>query len=127
MNNKTLTYFFGLAGSILWLATIFLREMSINNSIINFMLGIMPNLAATWVFIWFAELIFISKKYVFTMKRAIFSSGTVFVLALISEIIHDIYLNSPFDINDIVATIISIVLYLIVFCLKKNTIVEEQS
>lgn len=61
------------------------------------------------------------------MKRAIFSSGTVFVLALISEIIHDIYLNSPFDINDIVATIISIVLYLIVFCLKKNTIVEEQS
>ena len=117
MNKKTTTYFFGIIGIITWSITIFLREQSINNSIINFILGIMPNISATWFFIWMAE---------FTIKRAIFSSSIIFILALVSEIIHDIYLESPFDINDIIATILSIILYLIVFYFKKNTIIEDQ-
>lgn len=127
MGKKTLTYFFGITGAILWSITILLRELSINNAIINFILGIMPNIAATWMFIWLAEYMFNAKKYTFTMKRAVFSSGVVFILALVSEIIHDVYLESPFDINDIIATIMSIALYLIVFYFKKNAIVEEQS
>lgn len=126
MNKKTTTYFFGIIGIITWSITIFLREQSINNSIINFILGIMPNISATWFFILMAEFTLNIKKLNFTIKRAIFSSSIIFILALVSEIIHDIYLESPFDINDIIATILSIILYLIVFYFKKNTIIEDQ-
>ena len=126
MNKKTTTYFFGIIGIITWSITIFLREQSINNSIINFILGIMPNISATWFFIWMTEFTLNIKKLNFTIKRAIFSSSIIFILALVSEIIHDIYLESPFDINDIIATILSIILYLIVFYFKKNTIIEDQ-
>ncbi|MDU7453700.1 hypothetical protein [Clostridium saudiense] len=126
MNKKTTTYFFGIIGIITWSITIFLREQSINNSIINFILGIMPNISATWFFIWMDEFTLNIKKLNFTIKRAIFSSSIIFILALVSEIIHDIYLESPFDINDIIATILSIILYLIVFYFKKNTIIEDQ-
>ena len=120
MNRKTITSFFGIIGVITWCMTIFLRELSINNSILKFILGIMPNISATWFFISMAEIIFNIKKYKFSIKSAVFSSVAVFVLALISEIIHDLYLNSAFDINDIIATIVSIVLYLIVFYFKQN-------
>ena len=126
MNKKTTTYFFGIIGIITWSITIFLREQSINNSIINFILGIMPNISATWFFIWMDEFTLNIKKLNITIKRAIFSSSIIFILALVSEIIHDIYLESPFDINDIIATILSIILYLIVFYFKKNTIIEDQ-
>ena len=126
MNKKTTTYFLGIIGIITWSITIFLREQSINNSIINFILGIMPNISATWFFIWMDEFTLNIKKLNFTIKRAIFSSSIIFILALVSEIIHDIYLESPFDINDIIATILSIILYLIVFYFKKNTIIEDQ-
>ena len=126
MNKKTTTDFFGIIGIITWSITIFLREQSINNSIINFILGIMPNISATWFFIWMAEFTLNIKKLNFTIKRAIFSSSIIFILALVSEIIHDMYLESPFDINDIIATILSIILYLIVFYFKKNTIIEDQ-
>ena len=126
MNKKTTTYFFGIIGIITWSITIFLREQSINNSIINFILGIMPNISATWFFIWMDEFTLNIKKLNFTIKRAIFSSSIIFILALVSDIIHDIYLESPFDINDIIATILSIILYLIVFYFKKNTIIEDQ-
>ena len=126
MNKKTTTYYFGIIGIITWSITIFLREQSINNSIINFILGIMPNISATWFFIWMDEFTLNIKKLNFTIKRAIFSSSIIFILALVSEIIHDIYLESPFDINDIIATILSIILYLIVFYFKKNTIIEDQ-
>lgn len=125
MNKKTTTYFFGVIGVITWSMTIFLREQLINNSIINFVLGIMPNISATWFFIWMAEITFNIKKLNFTIKRAIFSSSVVFILALVSEIIHHLCLESPFDINDIIATILSIIIYLIVFYFKKNTIIEE--
>ena len=86
----------------------------------------MPNISATWFFIWMAEFTLNIKKLNFTIKRAIFSSSIIFILALVSEIIHDMYLESPFDINDIIATILSIILYLIVFYFKKNTIIEDQ-
>lgn len=68
MGKTTLTYFFWVTGAILWCATIFLRDMSINNAIVNFILGIMPNIGAAWVFIWLAECIFNAKKYGFVLK-----------------------------------------------------------
>ena len=80
MNKKTTTYFFGIIGIITWSITIFLREQSINNSIINFILGIMPNISATWFFIWMAEFTLNIKKLNFTIKRAIFSSSIIFIL-----------------------------------------------
>ena len=124
MSKRTPTCFLGALGAVAWSITILLREQSINNLFLNFVLGIMPNISATWVFICIAEIIYNSKKYKFTNERAIFSSILVFIFALLSEIIHELYLNSPFDNNDIIATIVAILIYLIVFYFKKNTVVE---
>ena len=65
MKKITITLVFGLIGVILWNVTNILRTTSlINIDILRFILGIMPNIAACWVFIWVGELIItkINKK-----------------------------------------------------------------
>lgn len=118
----TFTAILGLIANILWLSTLFLRNVPNNNDFIVFILGIMPNITAPFVFLWFAEYITNSAKKDFSFKIASISSVSIFVLGLISEIIHDKFLNSPFDINDIIATIVVLIIYLIFTYLvdKKN-------
>lgn len=121
MKKYTLTSIFGIIGIITWIATILLREIQINNVYISFILGIMSNISATWLFIWFGEVILNRKNIYFNFKIASSVSILILIFAIISEIIHDMYLNSPFDIYDIIATTISIAIYLIFFCYSKNT------
>ena len=43
-------------GGFSWTIAYLLRETAINNiEQVNFILGVMPNIAATWFFIWMAE------------------------------------------------------------------------
>jgi len=48
----------------------------------------------------------------FTFKVATTLSVVIFLLAVVSEMVHDVFLDSPFDKNDIIATILAIVVYL---------------
>lgn len=115
MTKFTTTYIIGVIGIVTWALTIFLRgtQLSTVNSI-AFILGVMPNISATWLFIWIAEFICEKLSKVFTFKISIISCGTILILAFISEIVHVLFLNSPFDVNDMIATICAIAVYFIV-------------
>ena len=120
MKKITITLVFGLIGVILWNVTNILRTTSlINIDILRFILGIMPNIAACWVFIWVGELIITKINNNYNSIFASIVSGIVFLLAIISEFIHDKFLNSPFDIDDIIATILAIAVYLVSFYFYK--------
>ena len=114
MKNITTSKILGLIGALLWTATLFLRDITfLNSQIWNFLLGIMPNIAAPLVITFLIEvsyLEFFKKK--FTTKIYFIVSIIIFVLALASEIVHDLFLNSPFDINDIMATTAVLLIYL---------------
>lgn len=115
MKKYTVTSVFGIIGIISWAITILLRETNlINIDIINFKLGVMPNIGAEWFFIWMVEIIYEKIKKDFTFKIAIKVSGVIFLMAVLSEVVHDMFLNSPFDIFDIIATILAITFYLII-------------
>ncbi|WP_370773246.1 hypothetical protein [Clostridium sp.] len=115
MTKFTTTYIIGVIGIVTWALTIFLRgtQLSTVNSI-AFILGVMPNISATWLFIWIAEFICEKLSKVFTFKISIISCGAILILAFISEIVHVLFLNSPFDVNDMIATICAIAVYFIV-------------
>ncbi len=114
IKKYTVTSVFGISGMISWVLTIFLREMSWNGmEKMQFILGIMPNISACWLFIWFGETVVNKRNHVYTFKDASMLSGVLFFLAVISEIVHDTFLNSPFDRNDIIASIVAIMFYLI--------------
>ena len=125
MTKFTTTYIIGVIGIVTWALTIFLRgtQLSTVNSI-AFILGVMPNISATWVFIWVAEFICEKASKVFTVKISIMSCGAILILAFISEIVHDLFLNSSFDINDMLATICAIAIYLIVIKVTTSKVVN---
>lgn len=127
MRKQSITSIFGIVGIVSWSITIFLREEAINSAYLNFILGVMPNISAAWFFIWVGEIISNIKKYNFNFKIASRISGVIFILALISEIIHDLFLNSPFDIYDIIGTVLSIILYLVTFYFFNNLNIDKQS
>ena len=122
LKKYTITSIFGIIGIITWTITIFLRESSVNNIYTSFILGIMPNISATWSFIWLGETIVNIKNIYFNFKIASITSAIIFLFAIVSEIIHHMFLNSPFDIYDIIATIVSIIIYLIFFYFNKNNL-----
>ena len=115
MKKFTTTYIMGIIGIIIWMITILLRAMPLSSiNSIGFILGIMPNISATWLFIWIAEVICEKVSKVFTFKISIITCSSILVLAFISEIVHDLFLNSPFDIYDIIATVFAGIVYLII-------------
>ncbi|NLL29552.1 MAG: hypothetical protein GX258_00540 [Clostridiales bacterium] len=123
IKKPTLTAVFGIIGGFSWTIAYLLRETAINNiEQVNFILGVMPNIAAAWFFIWMAENIFERSNKEFTLKASAIASGVIFILGLISEVIHDLFLDSPFDIFDMIATTCAIIVYLSVFYFRKNKI-----
>lgn len=127
MKKHTITSAFVIIGILSWTITIFLREMSIDNTSINFLLGVMPNLSATWAFIWLSEIIINKKNTDFNFKIASAISGLIFLLSIISEVIHDLFLNSSFDIHDLISTIVAVVMYLIILYFSNKYIkIDEQ-
>lgn len=99
----------GYAGIFLWVAIILLRGMYLtNNNLYLFLLGILPNLAAAWAMTMFTKwaILFIFKKNI-TIKIHFCVCVAIIFLASISEVIHDMFLSSPFDIYDIMITVVA--------------------
>lgn len=120
--KKTMTYRFGLIGVLTWALTIFMRETSVTQlAPINFILGIIPNISAAWVVVWIGEVIVSYLKKSFDFKYACLSSLIAFLLALVSEVIHHFFLNSPFDNYDMIGTGVALLIYLIVFKIAQTT------
>lgn len=129
MKKLTITSVFGIIGILFWTLTILLRGTVVNGiETFNFVLGIMPNIAAAWFFIWTVEIIVNRANKDFTFKTSLISSGLILLFAIMSETIHDLFLNSPFDIYDIIGTILAIVLYLgTLYIIKNYRNTNEQS
>lgn len=63
MKKLSLTTVFGLIGALSWGLTVLLRGTSLNNiELIQFILGMMPNISAAWFFIWMGERLFEKSK-----------------------------------------------------------------
>ena len=122
MKSFFITKTLGIIGAILWFGTIILRDTTLNNiQIFNFILGIMPNIAAAWLFAFLIENIYSTLlKRKFRIKDVLATLIAIFLLSLGSEIIHDLFLNSPFDKNDIIATGFALLIFFIVFYLSNK-------
>ena len=128
MKKYTVTSVFGIIGITSWAITILLRETYlVNIDVIKFKLGVMPNIGAVWFFIQMVEIIYEKIKKDFTFKISIKVSGIIFLMAVLSEVVHDMFLNSPFDIFDIIATILAITIYLIIlYIFERNKNLKHQ-
>lgn len=96
-------------GTFIWVMVMFLRGSNLSfNNVSLLLLGILPNLGAAWLATLFGKwiVIYILKQDI-TIKMHLFICIGVFVLAFASEIMHDLFLNSPFDIYDVIITAIA--------------------
>ena len=104
------------AGALIWSITIFLRGTAVvDYYIIKQILWVAPNIGAVWMGIGFTFMLYpyIFKKE-FNTKNIYFLIGIILLLLLVSEIIHHFFLESPFDIWDMIASLLaSIVIILI--------------
>ena len=112
----------GYIGIIIWVTVNILREYNLSdNSVYLFFLGMLPNLGAAWVAAMFGKwiVIFVWKRSL-TVKIHLFICMGIFALAIGSEIVHDLFLNSPFDTYDILITIIAQIFIFFIPILTKD-------
>nr|WP_307990605.1 hypothetical protein [uncultured Niameybacter sp.] len=115
MNKFSTTKWIGILGMLIWALAGFLRDTWVASiPVVNFILGIAPNFGALWGFASLVEYNYpILFKKEFTFRLAVISVMGIFLLALLSEIIHDVFLGSPFDIYDMIATFITADIYVL--------------
>jgi len=112
----------GYIGIIIWVAIVFLREYSLSdNHVYLFFLGILPNLGAAWTATMFGKwiVIFVWKQSLTVRIHLLLCIG-VFTLAFGSEIIHHLFMNSPFDKYDILITIFAQIFIFFIPILSKD-------
>lgn len=112
----------GYLGILIWVSVIVLRGLHLStNATYQFFLGILPNVGAAWLMTmlgkWF--ILFVLKQRLTIAKHVLLCTG-VFILALASEIFHDLFLNSPFDPYDILVTAVAQLLILLLPILTKD-------
>jgi len=114
----------GYIGGLIWIAVILLRGIYFSNNYMYFFLvGILPNLGAAWLITMFGKwIVLLICKQDYSIKRHFIICFGVLILAFVSELIHDSFLNSPFDICDIVITIIAqLTIFLIPIVIKDKS------
>ena len=116
----------GYTGMLLWMAVLLLRSRNLSdNTVYLFLLGILPNLAAAWTMTMFGKwfILFVCKQRYTVKKHYILCLG-IMILALLSEWIHDVFLNSPVDFYDILITLIAQLVLLFLPMLIKDKYFE---
>lgn len=112
----------GYAGIFLWLAVIFLRSIHLSdNAIYLLILGILPNAGAAWGVTMFGKwvIIFGCKQNYNLKKHLILCTGIV-ILAFVSEMVHHLFLNSPFDWRDMAVTILAQLIVIVLPIMTKD-------
>ena len=106
----------GLIGLAMWSMTIILRETTLTNyDIVKHILRVMPNFGVVWGLVFFAMLFLVKGlKRDFNSKNIYLTLLLIMILLFLSEIIHDKFLNSPFDIWDMVASAIASVIIIVI-------------
>lgn len=114
--NMSLFNVLGLSCALLWVLAIFLREMPVaHNPGINFWLGIAPNfgvaLLLPMLLVNYYPVVF---QRALTRRFFLYGLAIMFTGLLLSEIVHDIFLNSKFDIWDLVASLMALLIMALV-------------
>lgn len=112
-----------LVGVMLWASTVFLRQTSIMQySIIRSLLGVAPNFGAVWgaFGLTYTTVFPVVLKREFDLRYSVLLILIILALLLASEIIHDLFLNAPFDVWDIVASVIAAVLLWVLLNITKS-------
>jgi hypothetical protein len=106
----------GLLGAIPWGLAIYLRETPIvHYPSTNIWLGIAPNFGVALVLP-----MLLANYYPMLFKKGLswmaFRNGLVviFIALLLSEVVHDIFLNSRFDIWDLAASLVALMIMALV-------------
>lgn len=96
----------GLMGLVIWGAVVLLRAVAPpTGAAARFWLGSLPNLGAAWGATMFAKWVLVrgfKQKYTSIMHFLV--CAAILLLALGSEIVHDVFLGSPFDPYDMLFT-----------------------
>lgn len=100
----------GLLGVSLWVLTIFLRETPvIDNPNLQFWLGIAPNfgvgLLLPMLLVNFYPVLF---KKDLNYTQFLYGLGLIFAALLMSEIVHALFLNSGFDVFDLLVSLLAL-------------------
>lgn len=117
-----LTKILGVIGAMLWVLTIFIRDSNIAlNETTAFMLGVAPNLGVGLLFPMLAkELYSVVFKKQLSCKQFVFILIGGYIALLLSEVIHDKFLNSPFDIYDIISSFIAFGIFFLLYRYEKK-------
>lgn len=134
---------FVLFGAILWFFTIFLRENSLSSDLYyNLFLGIAPNFAVVFLVFGLGMLYhepiinnikhLINNWHIYDKLHKHINNWNVYdklypyllltfiwILLILSEFVHEIFLNSPFDIFDIIASLLGTIIILLIYYYKK--------
>lgn len=113
-----------LIGWAIWMFAYPIRLANMElNSIATFFIGIAPNLGVAISFPFLCLSINTNlKKQISEMKILIFSTVFMFICLIISEIIHQIFMNSLFDIYDLIMSAVGVGLNIIIYTiLSKST------
>jgi mannose/fructose/N-acetylgalactosamine-specific phosphotransferase system component IIC len=118
MDQKSLALFnlLGFLGVILWVLVIFLRETPVaHDPCLNICLGIAPNFGVALLLP-----MLLANYYPVIFKRGfswkVFRNGLAIIFAalLLSEVVHDRFLNSRFDIWDLAASLVALAIMALV-------------
>ena len=112
-----------LIGVIIWSLAIFLRGTPLMDSdIIKWFSWVAPNFGVVWAGVGFTYLLYprIRKKE-FEPKYTLLLVGIIFMFLLFAEIIHHFFLDSPFDVWDMVASAIAAIIVIGIYIFKKHS------
>jgi len=117
----------GFIGILVWVCVTYIRTNdSVFNPVFSFVIGILPNLGAAWTMTMFGKwtvLIAMNRRYSLK-KHAAFCIG-VLAAAVLSEYLYDVFLQNPFDIYDILLTVIAQLIMFILPVLTKDKYLES--
>lgn len=123
IKKKNITFIdvLSLIGGLLWVSAIFLRGTDImQNEIVGFLIGIAPNFGVGLMLPAFALIYYpiIFKKNI-TFNKFILILIAIYILLFVSELVHDKFLNSRFDLYDMTASLIALGIMALAYKFKK--------
>lgn len=102
----------GLFGVLLWVLTIFLRETpAVHNPGFHLWLGIAPNFGAALLLPALLNIYYpVVFKRALTRQHFLEGLGIIFTGLVVSEVVHEIFLGSRFDLWDLAASLVGLMI-----------------
>lgn len=109
-----------VAGVIMWSAVIFLRETPLmDNAVLRRILWVAPNFGVVWACVGFIFMLFpLIFKREFDPKHTLHLVGGILTLLILSEVVYNVFLDSPFDVWDMAASAVASIVVIMIYYFK---------